>query len=122
MISFRKALQDKEILIFDGAMGTLLQAKGMPAGQSPEEFGLTSPGILREAHEAYRQAGARVLTTNTFGGTRFKLGPEVNVRALARIVGWPFKWLRSLVGFVIGWADGMGLLGIARYRPHPFLA
>jgi len=72
---FRKALSDASVLVFDGAMGTLLQARGLPAGASPELWGLANPDAVACVHNDYLAAGARVVTTNTFGGTRFKLPP-----------------------------------------------
>lgn len=67
-------------------MGTQLQARGMPAGISPEMFGLERPDILRDIHADYFAAGSRVVTTNTFGGSRFKLDPSVNVRELNAVM------------------------------------
>lgn len=79
MMSFRDVLQLGEFIIFDGAMGTMLQRRGLPAGVSPEEFCLARPDILEGIHADYCKAGAKVLTTNTFGGTRFKLPPHLDV-------------------------------------------
>jgi 5-methyltetrahydrofolate--homocysteine methyltransferase len=81
---FRKALEDNQILIFDGGMGTLLQAKGLKPGQSPEIFGQQHPEVIEGIHKDYIRAGARVVTTNTFGGTRFKLGPDIDVERFNR--------------------------------------
>jgi len=80
---FRKALSDNSILIFDGAMGTLLQARGLPPGASPEMWGMDNPGVVRGVHEEYLKAGARVVTSNTFGATRFKLPSGADVRAVS---------------------------------------
>lgn len=76
---FRDVLRSGEFIIFDGAMGTMLQRRGLPAGVSPEEFCLAHPDILEGIHTDYCKAGARVLTTNTFGGTRFKLPTHLDV-------------------------------------------
>lgn len=54
-------------LFFDGAMGTQLQQAGLPAGASPDEWNLTHPGAVLAIHKAYLEAGADVITTNTFG-------------------------------------------------------
>jgi 5-methyltetrahydrofolate--homocysteine methyltransferase len=81
---FRKALSDGSIIVFDGAMGTLLQARGLPAGASPELWGLENRDAVRQVHEDYIRAGARVVTSNTFGGTRFKLPAGTDVRAVSR--------------------------------------
>ena len=73
MPDFRQALTKNQILLFDGAIGTMLQARGLEPGQSPERFALSHPEILLAVHREYVQAGASVLVTNTFGGTSFKL-------------------------------------------------
>jgi 5-methyltetrahydrofolate--homocysteine methyltransferase len=77
---FRKALSDQSIIVFDGAMGTLLQARGLPPGASPELWGLENQDAVRTVHEDYLRAGARVVTSNTFGGTRFKLPAGTDIR------------------------------------------
>lgn len=69
-------LQDrlgKDLLIFDGAMGTQLQEKGLKAGEIPEMLNITHPKWLQEIHEAYLRAGADFITTNTFGANRLKM-------------------------------------------------
>ncbi len=63
----------KEFLLFDGAMGTMLQARGLKAGAFPELYNLTHPEIVSEIHKAYVQAGADVVTANTFGANPFKM-------------------------------------------------
>jgi methionine synthase I (cobalamin-dependent) len=60
-------------VVVDGGMGTLLQDKGLVDGGSGELWNLERPDSIREAHRAYAEAGARILTTNTFGGTRPRL-------------------------------------------------
>ncbi len=84
MGDFRQALGDGSILIFDGAMGTLLQGRGLAAGESPELFGLAHPEAIIATHREYIEAGSRVVTTNTFGGTRYKLPAGTDVAALSR--------------------------------------
>src|SRR3954453_3186264 len=54
-------------------MGTLLQDRGLDDGGSGELWNVDRPDVIREAHRAYAAAGARILTTNTFGGTRPRL-------------------------------------------------
>lgn len=61
------------IQIFDGAMGTMLQNRGLAPGQSPEELNITAPEIVESVHLDYLRAGADLLVTNTFGGSRIKL-------------------------------------------------
>jgi 5-methyltetrahydrofolate--homocysteine methyltransferase len=60
-------------VLFDGGMGTLLQDSGLEDGAPGELWNLENPDAVRAAHAAYAEAGARVLTTNTFGGTRPRL-------------------------------------------------
>ena len=62
-----------QILIFDGAMGTMLQQRGLTPGQSPEELNLTMPDVVESVHLDYLRAGADIVITNTFGGSRLKL-------------------------------------------------
>lgn len=75
---FLKTLAKKEILIVDGAMGTMLQAEGMPAGIEPARFCLENPDILKKIYKAYIDAGANIITTATFGANIFKLPASVN--------------------------------------------
>ncbi len=81
---FLKALAGDSILVFDGAMGTLLQERGMPSGESPELYGAAHPEVIRDVHEQYVRAGSQMITTNTFGASKFKLPPGEDVRALNR--------------------------------------
>ncbi|MBQ8392227.1 MAG: homocysteine S-methyltransferase family protein [Clostridia bacterium] len=60
-------------LFFDGGMGTLLQEKGLLPGQSPEEWNITHPDVITSIHRAYFEAGANVVTTNTFGANPLKI-------------------------------------------------
>ena len=61
------------VLVVDGAMGTMLQESGLLPGACPESMNLEHPEIVTEIHRKYAIAGADVLTTNTFGGSRIKL-------------------------------------------------
>ena len=61
------------ILIFDGAMGTMLQKKGLKLGENPELLNITHPEIIEEVHREYLDAGSNVITVNTFGANELKL-------------------------------------------------
>lgn len=61
------------ILLFDGAMGTMLQKAGLGAGELPEVFNMVYPHIIAGIHREYLEAGAEVITTNTFGANEYKL-------------------------------------------------
>ena len=65
-------MADNRMLILDGAMGTMLQAAGLPAGQLPELWNLTHPETVAAIHRRYVEAGSCVLYTNTFGANRLK--------------------------------------------------
>jgi methionine synthase / methylenetetrahydrofolate reductase (NADH) len=65
---------DKRVLVCDGAMGTMLYARGIFLNRSFDELNLTQPDLVAEVHQAYVRAGADVLETNTFGANRVKLG------------------------------------------------
>ncbi len=63
----------RRALLFDGAMGTLLQAAGLPAGGAPEAWNLERPEVVRDIHARYLAAGCDILKTNTFGANAAKL-------------------------------------------------
>jgi len=66
-------LRAGEVLLADGAMGTMLFQHGLAPGSAPESVTLTRPEILEEIARHYRDAGADILTTNTFGGSPLRL-------------------------------------------------
>ena len=75
----------KELLLFDGAMGTMLLAKGLPDGITPDLATMACPEMVRDVHAAYLDAGADILKTNTFGTNRLKLtGSGYTVREVVR--------------------------------------
>ncbi len=90
MNDFRAAIE-KRILVLDGAMGTLLQERGLKPGACPEEMNLTAPEVVVGIHREYAEAGADILVSNSFGGSRTKLAhyglenrvAEINTRAVA---------------------------------------
>lgn len=75
----RRVLAGQDLLLFDGAMGTQLQARGLAAGEVPELLCLTNPQEITQIHQAYVQAGSEVVTTNTFGASAPKLGGAATV-------------------------------------------
>jgi 5-methyltetrahydrofolate--homocysteine methyltransferase len=64
---------EKGILISDGAMGTMLQDRGLTDGGAPELWNVENPSAIEDVLEQYAAAGANLITTNTFGGTRGRL-------------------------------------------------
>src|SRR5579863_7829235 len=61
-------------ILCDGAMGTLLYAKGIFINRCYDELNLSQPDLIRAIHHDYLQAGAEVIETNTFGANAFRLG------------------------------------------------
>ncbi|NTV56440.1 MAG: hypothetical protein HGA74_04065 [Deltaproteobacteria bacterium] len=66
-------LAKKKTVIFDGAMGTMLMAAGLKAGETPELWNIEKPSLVTEIHRKYYEAGSDVVHTNTFGGNAIKL-------------------------------------------------
>src|SRR5438067_10277962 len=117
MRSFRDAMAEDRVYVFDGAMGTMLYSKGVYINRSFDEVNLRNPEIVGEVHRAYVRAGAEILETNTFGATRPKLavyGLEDQIgdinRAAARIA-------REAAGEQVFVAGAMGPLGL-RLEPY----
>ncbi|MCQ2969732.1 MAG: homocysteine S-methyltransferase family protein [Clostridium sp.] len=68
-----KDILNKEIILFDGAMGTMLQQNGLKLGQNPEVLNFTNEDIIKNIYRDYIEAGAKVITLNTFGANELKL-------------------------------------------------
>lgn len=73
MKSILEKIKQGKILVSDGAWGTFLQQKGLKIGECPEEWNLTHPDEVLDIARSYIEAGADMIETNSFGGTRFKL-------------------------------------------------
>ena len=96
------------VLLFDGGIGTQLQERGLGIGVAPESWNIEHPDWVREIHRSYVDAGAEALTTNSFGGSRFKLEKggfgdrvvEINSAAasLAREAAGTGTWVAGSVG------------------------
>ena len=72
-MEIKTLLEQRGLLIFDGAMGTQLQAKGLKTGETPELLNLTAKDLLKEIHRSYIDAGADIISANTFGANSYKL-------------------------------------------------
>lgn len=70
-MNFREAL-GRQILFFDGGMGTLLQERGLKTGEVPETWNMLHPEIVKQIHKEYLLAGSNVISANTFGVNAFK--------------------------------------------------
>lgn len=96
-------LGDARPVLFDGGMGTLLQDSGLEDGAPGELWNLENPDAIRAAHTAYADAGARILTTNTFGGTR----PRLDMHGLGERID---EVNRNAAQVARSVADGRGIL------------
>ena len=117
MRDFRRLLADGRPHLFDGAMGTMLYARGVYINRCYDELSLTQPDLVRDIHRAYVKAGAEIVETNTYGANRAKLSrhgledrtAEIN-RAAARIA-------REAAGERVFVAGAIGPLGL-RIEPY----
>jgi methionine synthase I (cobalamin-dependent)/5,10-methylenetetrahydrofolate reductase len=108
---------DGRVHVFDGAMGTMLYARGVFINVCYDELNLKAPDIVRDIHRAYVKAGAEILETNTFGANPVKLGhyglaPETH--AINRRAAELAREAAGERAFVVG---AIGPLGI---RLEPF--
>jgi 5-methyltetrahydrofolate--homocysteine methyltransferase len=67
-------IKSNPFIIGDGAMGTMLQQMGLTTGGAPELWNVERPDIIRQIYQSYVDAGSQIIETNTFGGTRYRLG------------------------------------------------
>src|SRR5690348_13419704 len=72
MPAFADIFGDRTVLA-DGAMGTVLNGRGVSIHRCYDELNLTDPALILSIHDEYLQAGAEILETNTFGANRFRL-------------------------------------------------
>lgn len=70
---FAKLLSKNRVILADGAMGTMLQRAGLESGACPDLWNADEPDKVVAIQRAYVEAGARIILTNTFGATRFRL-------------------------------------------------
>lgn len=75
-MSFRESL-GKELLFFDGGMGTMLQAAGLAPGEIPEYWNMEHPEAVTDIHLQYYMAGANIVETNTFGANSVKMPQDI---------------------------------------------
>jgi len=99
-------------MVCDGAMGTMLYAKGIAFTRCFDELNLSSPKLVKEVHLAYAKVGAEILETNTFGATRRRLekynqGDKVREINLAGV-----RLAREVAGEDLYVAGSVGPLGI----------
>jgi methionine synthase I (cobalamin-dependent)/5,10-methylenetetrahydrofolate reductase len=104
-------------LLADGAMGTLLVARGVPAGENLDLQNLTRPEIVERIHRDYLAAGAQILETNTFGANSFKLAAAGLEGRLEEILRAGARSARKVAGKKALVAGSIGPLGV-RMAPY----
>jgi homocysteine S-methyltransferase len=108
MQDFIQAIADEHVYLFDGAMGTMLYARGVFINKCYDELNLRNPEIVLEVHRQYVKAGAEILETNTYGANRVKLQSfgiadelrDINIRAaeLARSAARDGVYVAGAIG------------------------
>ncbi|MGB9562117.1 MAG: homocysteine S-methyltransferase family protein, partial [bacterium] len=84
-MNFYEELENR-VLLADGAMGTLLYAKGVPKGQCYDELNISNPELVESIHREYIEAGADIIETNTFGANRYILERYYNLGKKTRLI------------------------------------
>lgn len=107
-----KSFVDKNIVVFDGAMGTMLYQKGVYINRVYDELNLSQPSLVKEIHKEYLEAGANVLETNTFGANKFKLQPH-GLQDKVEVINYQAaKLAKEVAGDKAYVAGSIGPLGI----------
>ncbi|PYS69921.1 MAG: bifunctional homocysteine S-methyltransferase/methylenetetrahydrofolate reductase [Acidobacteria bacterium] len=117
MLPFRELLESDGIHVVDGAMGTMLYAKGIYINRCYDELNLSNPDLVREIHCEYIKAGADIIETNTFGATAHNLqqyGLEANLHEINVLAA---KIAREAAGERAYVAGAIGPLGL-RIEPY----
>jgi methionine synthase I (cobalamin-dependent)/5,10-methylenetetrahydrofolate reductase len=109
--SFLEELE-RRVLVCDGAMGTMLYARGVFLNRSFDELNLTQPDLVTEVHHAYVRAGADVIETNTFGANRVKLSTFGLADRTAEINGEGARLARRAAHDQAFVAGSIGPLGV----------
>lgn len=114
---FRKAIEEG-VLLADGAMGTLLVSRGASPDQAKSPLNVSDPEAVRDVHEDYCDAGARILTTNTWDANRVKLTTHEWADSLEKINREGVRLAReAATGEMVFVAGSMGPLG-ALVKPY----
>ncbi len=82
MDKLQALLENNPVVLADGAMGTMLFEAGLQFGDPPEVWNMSHPDQVRAIHRGYLESGSRIILTNTFGGSRFRLSMH-NLQAKA---------------------------------------
>ena len=120
MASIGEIFGDRPVLA-DGAMGTVLYARGIFINRCYDELNLSDPALILSVHEEYLQAGAEILETNTFGANSFRLARHGLAGKVAEINAAGVRLARQAVAHLrdkqAGEAWVAGSVGPARRAP-----
>ena len=115
--TLKDLIADGRVHVFDGAMGTMLYAKGFFLNVCYDELSVKQPRLVREVHEEYIRAGAEILETNTFGANPLKLGSFGLADDTEKINRAAAELARAAAGTKASVVGAIGPLGI---RIEPF--
>jgi methionine synthase / methylenetetrahydrofolate reductase(NADPH) len=101
-----------QILVVDGAMGTMLYSKGIFINRCFDELNLSMPAVVKEIHDGYVRSGADILETNTFGANPFKLAAHGFAEKLREINQAGVRLAREAAGDTAWVAGAVGPLGV----------
>src|SRR5918996_6083467 len=111
-VTLRTLIDDGRVHVVDGAMGTMLYAKGFFLNVCYDELVLKQPKMVLEVHEAYARAGAELLETNTFGANPVKLGNYGLADETEKINRVAAELARQAAGERVSVLGAIGPLGI----------
>lgn len=112
-----RLLDPEALVVFDGAMGTMIYARGVFINQCYDELSIRAPDLIRGIHEEYVKAGAEVIETNTFGANRVKLQQHGLSGEVANINSAAARLARAVAGEAVLVAGAVGPLGV-RLEPY----
>jgi len=111
MSALRQRLNERRVLVMDGAMGSMLYQRGIFVNVCYDELNLNRPELVRGVHEAYIRAGAEVLETNTFGSNPVKLsshGLDERTEEINRVAAGLARQAAGDQAFVVGAIGPLG--------------
>jgi methionine synthase / methylenetetrahydrofolate reductase(NADPH) len=112
-----RLLDPEALVVFDGAMGTMIYARGVFINQCYDELSIRAPELIRAIHDEYVHAGAEVIETNTFGANRIKLEQHGLSSEVRQINTAAAKLARAAAGDTVLVAGAVGPLGV-RLEPY----
>jgi methionine synthase / methylenetetrahydrofolate reductase(NADPH) len=118
--ALERLLDPSRIIVFDGAMGTMLYTEGVFINQCYDELNLRAPDLVKKIHALYTKAGAEVIETNTFGANKLKLtqyGLDTQVREINRAGATIAREAADAAGRSVLVAGAVGPLGV-RIEPY----